>query len=63
MNYQYASGWIFDPEYMAEDIWSVSLETMGFLDSLSKKGYPAGTYLMTYYIGGKLADSFSFEIR
>lgn len=63
INFQYPSGWIYDPAYMAEDIWSVPLKTAGFLEALEKKGYPFGTYQMAFYVGGRLADSFVFEIK
>ncbi len=62
-NYRFASGWIYDPSYMEEDIWSLSLESMGFSEALEKNGYAAGTYEVAFYVGGKLADSFTFEIR
>ena len=63
MNYRYGSGWIFDPAYMAEDIWSLPLGTMGFIEALERKGFPPGSYRMTFYVGGKEADSFAFLLK
>ena len=62
-NYRFASGWVYDPSYMSEDIWSLSLQAMGFTEALEKEGYPEGTYQVAFYVGGKLADSFTFEVR
>ena len=63
MNYRYGSGWVFDPAYMAADIWSLPLETMGFIETLEWKGFPEGSYQMTFYVGGKEADSFVFLLK
>lgn len=62
-NYRYASGWIYDPSYMDNDVWAVSMNDTGLLEMLNDFGYPAGTYEMTMYIGGALADSFTFELK
>ena len=62
-NYRYESEWVYDPSFMAEDIWSVSMEDTGLLDMLNQNGYPAGTYELAMYIGGRLADSISFELE
>ena len=62
INYRYASGWVYDPSYMAEDIWSIPLSGMGFMRDLEKKGFSAGEYRMTYYVGGEEADSFVFSV-
>ena len=63
INYRYESGWIYSPEFMAEDIWYLSLKDMGLTESLDQKGYPAGTYQVAYYVEGELADSFEFELK
>ena len=62
-NYCYQSGWLYDPEYMEDDTWAVPLDDTGLLEMLNKYGYPAGTYEVAMYIGGKLADSFTFELK
>ena len=62
-NYRYASSWIYDPACMANDTWSVPFEETGLLDMLNANGYPKGVYLLTYYIGGKLADVYTFELK
>ena len=61
-NYRYESGWYYDPEIMEKDEWCTSLADTGLLTMLDANGYPAGTYEMSMYIDGKLADSFSFEL-
>ena len=48
---------------MANDAWSVPFEETGLLDMLNANGYPKGVYLLTYYIGGKLADVYTFELK
>ncbi len=62
-NYRYESGWIYDPSYMADDTWAVALKDTDLLEFLNDSGYPAGTYEIAMYIGGKLADSFTFELK
>ena len=47
---------------MEKDEWCTSLADTGLLTMLDANGYPAGTYEMSMYIDGKLADSFSFEL-
>ena len=61
-NYRYTSGWIYSPDYEQEDTWFVNLEESGLLDMLNRSGYPAGVYEMAFYVGGKLGDSFTFEL-
>ena len=62
-NYRYVSGWTYDPAYMARDEWYVTMDSTGLLELLNRAEYPRGTYRIDMYIGGKLADSFSFEIQ
>ena len=62
-NYCYQSSWLYDPEYMEDDTWAVPLDDTGLLEMLNEYGYPAGTYEVAMYIGGKLADSFMFELK
>ena len=62
-NYCYQSGWLYDPECMEDDTWAVPLDDTGLLEMLNVYGYPAGTYEVAMYIGGKLADSFTFELK
>ena len=62
-NYRYESGWIYSPDYMAEDIWFLSLKDMGLTENLDQNGYPAGVYRIAFYVDGKLADSFEFELK
>ena len=62
-NYRYESGWIYDPSYMTDDTWAVALKDTDLLEFLNDSGYPAGTYEIAMYIGGKLADSFTFELK
>ncbi len=62
-DYRYVSGWFFDPDYEAGDIWALSLEDLGFAEELKNREYAPGIYRISFYVGGKLADSFSFEIR
>ena len=61
-NYRYVSGWMYDPEYEKEDTWYVSLTDTGLLESLNLNGYPSGVYEFAFYVGGKLGDSFFFEL-
>ena len=61
-NYRYTSGWLYDPALEKEDTWFVRLEDTGLLESLNLNGYPAGTYEMAFYVGGKLGDSFTFDL-
>ena len=60
-NYRYQSGWLYAPEYMAEDIWYVKMSD-SLTESLNLNGYPAGVYRMAFYVDGKLADEFEFEL-
>ena len=60
---RYESGWFYDPAYAELDAWYVSLEEAGFLDDMVMKDDLKGTCRMAYYVGGKLADEFAFEIR
>lgn len=62
-NYRYQSGWLYSPEYMAEDIWFLKLTEMKLTDSLDRNGYPSGVYQVAFYVDGKLADSFEFELK
>jgi len=60
-NYRYQSMWYYMPEYNEKDEWYVTLADSGLLD-LTAGNLPAGTYEVSMYIGGKLADSFSFTL-
>ena len=60
-NYRYQSMWYYMPEYNEKDEWYVTLADSGLLD-LTGGNLPAGTYEVSMYIGGKLADSFSFTL-
>ena len=62
-NYRYESGWSYMQEIMARDEWFVPLSDTGLLEMLDRDGYPEGTYEAAMYIGGKLADSFRFELK
>ena len=61
-NYRYASGWMYDMSLMERDEWYVSLKETGLLEMLDRDGYPEGEYELAMYIGGKLADSYRFEL-
>ena len=61
--YRYESSWVYDPEYMNDDVWYVSLAGMGLTYSLDQNGYPRGEYRMAYYVDGDLADAFTFELK
>ena len=61
--YRYASGWTYAPEYMASDVWAVSLKDAGFQQELERKGFPLGEYTMSFFVGGELADSFTFNVE
>ena len=61
-NYRYESSWVYDPSYMNDDTWAVSLQDAGLVDMLNELGYPEGTYQVDMYIGGALADSFTFDL-
>ncbi len=63
MDYRYSTGWVYDESYEDADIWFIPLEDMGFTDVLEEKGYPAGEYRMSYYVGGALGGTFTFEVR
>ena len=62
-NYRYESGWIYSPEYMAEDIWYLPITDTGLTASLDANGYPKGTYQLAFFVDGALADEFSFELK
>lgn len=61
-NYRYESTWLYDPSYMENDSWAVSLDKAGLLSMLNSTGYPEGTYEVCMYIGGALADTFTFDL-
>lgn len=61
-NYRYESSWYYLPDYNARDAWFVTMDESGLLDMLNQNGYPEGTYEVSMYIDGKLADSFSFKL-
>lgn len=63
VNYRYESSWLYDPSYMTEDVWYLSLQENGLTTSLDENGYPKGVYEVAYYVGGDLADSFEFELK
>ncbi|MCR5297558.1 MAG: hypothetical protein K6E17_09115 [Clostridiales bacterium] len=64
-NYRYETGWVYDPAYMDDDTWSVAFTETGLLEMLNKEqgGYPKGEYTLAFYVGGKLADSVTFELK
>ena len=62
-NYRYESGWLYSPDYMAEDIWYLSLAETNLTSILNADGYPAGVYRVAFYVDGLLADEFSFELK
>lgn len=62
-NFRYVSYWVYGPEYMEADIWYIPLKDMELTGWLDANGYPKGTYEIAYYIGGDLADSFTFELK
>ena len=61
-NYRYESGWYYDASLKEGDEWYVPLADTGLLELLDETGYPEGVYEVAMYIGGKLADSFTFEL-
>ena len=62
-SYSYESGWYYEPQLQDADEWYVTLKDSGLTAMLDELGYyPAGTYTLTMYIGGKLADSFTFTL-
>ena len=63
VNYRYESNWLYDPSYMNEDIWYLSMQETGLTSSLDQNGYPKGIYEVAFYVGGDLADQFSFELK
>ena len=63
VNYRYESGWVYDPGFMKEDIWYVSMKETGLTGRLDISGYPKGVYEMAFYVDGDLADSFTFELK
>ena len=62
-NYRYESGWLYSPDYMAEDIWYMPLSDTNLTAILDADGYPAGVYRVAFYVDGMLADEFSFELK
>ncbi len=62
-NYRYESQWMYDVQLNNEDTWAIPLDSTGLLEMLNASGYPAGTYEVAMYIGGALADSFTFELK
>ena len=62
-NYRYESGWLYSPDYMAEDIWYIRLADTNLTDFLNRDGYPAGEYRVAFYIDDELADEFTFELK
>ena len=63
VNYSYETGWIYGPEYMAEDIWYQPLQDTGLLEGAEQKGYPGGIYRIAYYVDGDLGDTCEFELK
>ncbi len=63
VNYRYESGWVYDRQYMNEDIWYLSLKEIGLTGMLDRNGYPAGVYQLAFYIDGELADAVVFELK
>ena len=61
-NFRHDSGWYYDASIMEKDEWYTNFDDTGLLDLLNQDGYPEGTYELTMYIDGKLADSFSFTL-
>ena len=62
-NYRYESGWIYSPEYMAEDIWYVPLTDTSLTGSLDANGYPEGRYELAFYVDGAMAGSCEFVLE
>lgn len=62
-NYRYETAWMYSPAFMKEDIWYFALTGTALTWSLDQIGYPKGIYRMAYYVGGDLADQFTFEIK
>ncbi len=62
-NYRYESGWLYSPDYMAEDIWYAPLSEMNLTTILDAEGYPAGVYRVAFYVDGMLGEEFSFELK
>jgi len=63
VNYRYESSWMYDPAFMEEDVWYLALQETGLTSSLDRSGYPKGIYEIAFYVGGDLADSFTFELK
>ena len=61
-NYRYQSAWLYSPEYMAEDTWYIPVSE-SLTASLDRTGYPAGVYKVAFYVDGKVADEFEFELK
>lgn len=62
-NYRYESGWVYGPDYQENDVWYFPLTEGGLLDMMDPGSVPKGQYRMAYYVGGRLADSFTFEVE
>ena len=62
-NYRYESSWMYDPAYMADDVWYLPLAETGLTGSLDRNGYPRGEYTLAYYVDGELADTVTFELK
>ena len=62
-NYRYLTGWVYDPSFMEDDTWFVPMDETGLLESLNSGGYPAGVYEIDFYVDGKIADGFTFELK
>ena len=63
INYRYESSWVYDPEYMTNDIWYIPLTGSPLTYSLDQGGYPKGEYHVGYYVDGELADEITFELK
>jgi len=61
-DYRYESVWYYDGSIRENDAWYVSFTDSGLLEMLNENGYPEGGYVLTLYIGGKLADSYTFTL-
>lgn len=62
-SYSYPSNWLFMPNLQGADEWYVTLEESGLTSMMEETGYyPMGNYTVTMYIGGQLADSFTFTL-
>jgi len=62
-NYRYESGWVYGPDYQDNDVWYFPLKEGGLLDMMNPGSVPRGQYEMAFYVGGRLADRFTFEVE